>query len=98
MRDKSDITRRLHSLEKQLVSILYALAEVFNELNTSYQYLIDSFPVTVYDYVRIPTCRLLQGEIYRGMSASKRRYFYDFRVQVITTADGLLVEYSISAG
>lgn len=98
MIDKSGFTRRLHSLEKQLVSIFYALAQVLKELNTSCQYLIDSFPVAVCDNIRIPTCRLLQGEVYRGKSASKRRYFYGFRVQVITTADGLPVEYFISAG
>ncbi|HEY9300904.1 MAG TPA: IS982 family transposase [Phormidium sp.] len=98
MIDKSGFSRRLHCLEKQLVSIFYALAEVLKELNTSCQYLIDSFPVPVCDNIRIPTCRLLQGEAYRGKSASKRRYFYGFRVQVITTADGLPVEYFISAG
>jgi hypothetical protein len=98
MIDKSGFTRRLHRLEKQLVSIFYALAEVLKELNTTCQYLIDSFPVAVCDNIRIPACRLLQGEVYRGKSASKRRYFYGFRVQVITTADGLPVEYFICAG
>jgi hypothetical protein len=98
MIDKSGFTRRLHSLEKQLVSIFYALAEVLKELNTTCQYLIDSFPVAVCDNIRIAHCRLLQGEAYRGKSASKRRYFYGFRVQVITTADGVPVEYFISAG
>jgi len=98
MIDKSGFSRRLHSLEKQLVSIFYALAEVLKELNTSCQYLIDSFPVAVCENIRIPTCRLLQGEAYRGKSASKRKYFYGFRVQVITTGDGLPVEYFIAAG
>jgi hypothetical protein len=98
MIDKSGFSRRLHSLEKQLISIFYALAEVLKELNTSCQYLIDSFPVAVCDNIRIASCKLLQGEAYRGKSASKRRYFYGFRVQVITTADGLPVDYFISAG
>lgn len=98
MIDKSGFNRRLHKLEKQLVSIFYALAEVLKELNTSCQYLIDSFPVAVCENIRIPTCRLLQGEAYRGKSVSKRRYFYGFRVQVITTTDGLPIDYFISAG
>jgi hypothetical protein len=98
MIDKSGFTRRLHSLEKQLVSIFYALAEVLKELNTCCKYMIDSFPVAVCDNIRIPSCRLLKGEAYRGKSASKRRYFYGFRVQVITTVDGLPVDYFISAG
>ena len=98
MIDKSGFSPRLLSLEKQLVSIFYALAEVLKELNTSCQYLIDSFPVAVCDNIRIAACRLLQGEAYRGKSASKRRYFYGFRVQVTTTVDGLPVDYFISAG
>ncbi len=52
MIDKSGFTRRLHSLEKQLISIFYALAEVLKELNTTCQYLIDSFPVAVCDNIR----------------------------------------------
>lgn len=98
MINKSGFSRHLHSLEKQLVSIFYTLAEVIKELNTTGQYLIESFPVAVCDNIRIPTCRLLQGEVYRGKSASKHRYFYGFRVQVITTADGVPVDYFVCAG
>jgi hypothetical protein len=98
MIDKSGFTRRLHSLEKQLLSIFSALASTLKEFNTCCQYMIDSFPVAVCDNIRIPSCRLLKGEAYRGKSASKRRYFYGFRVQVITTGDGLPVDYFISAG
>ena len=50
------------------------------------------------DNIRILRCRLLQDEHYRGKNASKRRYFYGFKVQVITTADGLPVQFYIHAG
>lgn len=45
----------------------------------------------------IHRCRLLEGEAYRGYSASKRRYFYGFKVQLLMTHDGLPVELYIHA-
>ena len=41
---------------------------------------------------------MLRNEAYRGYNASKREYFYGFKVEVITTADGIPVEYFIVAG
>jgi len=45
-----------------------------------------------------PGCRTLQGKAYHGYNASKRGYFYGVTGQVITTAEGIPVEYFISAG
>lgn len=98
MIDKSGFIRRLHGLREAMQALFYALAHTLKELNTTTQYLIDSFPVAVCDNIRIPSCRLVQGEHFRGKSASKRRYFYGFRVQVITTAEGLPVDFYIHAG
>ena len=97
MIDKSGFTRRLHKLQHQLTALFIALANTLKELNTSSQYLIDSFPVAVCENIRISRCRLLQGEAYRGKNASKRRYFYGFKVQVITTQEGLPVQFYIHA-
>jgi hypothetical protein len=98
MIDKSGFTRRLHGLHQQLLALFLALSDTIKQLNTSCQYLIDSFPVAVCDNIRIARCRLLQDERYRGKNVSKRRYFYGFKVQVITTADGLPVQFYIHAG
>ena len=98
MIDKSGFIRRLHKLQDQLTALFLALGNTLKELNTSCRYLIDSFPVAVCENIRIPCCRLLQGEAYRGKNASKRHYFYGFKVQVITTEDGLPVEFYIHAG
>ncbi len=98
MIDKSGFIRRLHKLQDQLTTLFLALGNTLKELNTTCRYLIDSFPVAVCDNIRIPRCRLLQGEAYRGKNASKRRYFYGFKVQVITTEAGLPVEFYIHAG
>ncbi len=89
MIDRSGFVRRLHGLKEQLVALFLALGQTLKQLNTSARYLIDSFPVAVCDNIRIRRCRLLKGQDYRGYCASKRRYFYGFRVQVITTEAGL---------
>lgn len=98
MIDKSGFVRRLHGLKEQLVALFLALGQTLKQLNASSRYLIDSFPVAVCDNIRIPRCRLLKGQGYRGYCASKRRYFYGFRVQVVTTEAGLPVQFYIHAG
>lgn len=96
MMDKSGFIRRLHGLQNPLIALFRALGQSLKELNTGCRYLIDSFPVAVCDTIRIN--HLLQNEAYRGKNASKRRYFYGFKVQVITTEAGLPVQFYIHAG
>jgi len=98
MIDKSGFIRRLHGLKEQLLALFTALGRSIKQLNTSCRYLIDSFPVSVCDNIRIQRAHLLQGERYRGKCVSKRCYFYGFRVQVITTDQGLPVQFYIHAG
>jgi len=96
--DKSNFNRHLHRLAQTISSLFFALGQAWKVLNISSQYLIDSFPVTVCRNIRIPRCKLLDNEAYRGKNASKREYFYGFKVQVITTSEGVPVEYFICAG
>lgn len=96
--DKSNFNRHLHRLAPTTTSLFLALGQTIKQLNISSQYAIDSFPVAVCRNIRIPRCKLLKGEAYRGKNASKREYFYGFKVQIITTIDGLPVEYFICAG
>lgn len=96
--DKSGFTRQLHRLHATLHSLFFALGHHLKALNTQARYVIDSFPVAVCDNLRISRCRLLQGDAYRGYAASKRRYFFGFKVQLVMTHDGLPVELYIHAG
>ena len=96
--DKSNFNRHLHRLAPVISSLFFALGQSLKQLNISSEYLIDSFPVTVCRNIRIPRCKLLDNEAYRGKNTSKREYFYGFKVQIITTVDGLPVEYFICAG
>jgi hypothetical protein len=98
MLEKSAFNRRLHKLENTLEALFYYLSSLFKQLNVDKQYLIDSFPVAVCDNIRISRSRIVKGEDFRGKIASKKRYFYGFRVQLITTKAGLPVQYFIHPG
>lgn len=96
--EKSAFNRRLHWLAHTLSVLFYYLADFFKALNISGQYLIDSFPVAVCDNIRIGRCRLVEGEQYRGKIASKRRFFFGFRVQLITTLNKQPVQFFLLPG
>lgn len=96
--DKSNFNRHLHRLSKLISWIFMALGQTLKELNTSSRYLIDSFPVAVCRNIRISRSKIITGEAYRGFNASKKEYFYGFKVQVITTDEGIPVDFFITAG
>jgi len=98
MPHKSNFNRMLHRLSSVIAAIFLALGQSLKELNCSSEYVIDSFPVAVCRNIRINRCRLLQNEAYRGYNASKREYFYGFKVEVIITAEGMPVVYFIVVG
>ena len=94
---KSNFNRHLHRLAPTISSLFFALGQTIKQLNIDSQYLIDSYPVAVCKNIRIKNCKLLDNEAYRGKSVSKREYFYGFKIQVITTADGIPVEFFIQS-
>lgn len=57
-------------------------------MNFQTTYSIDSFPVTICHNIRIANFRIVKGEEYRGKYASKRVYFYGFKVHMIVTLAG----------
>jgi hypothetical protein len=98
MLSKSRLCRRLHKVEELAVSLFHQLGWLFKQTNASTQYLLDSFPVSVCDNIRIKRCRLARGEKYRGKCAAKRRYFFGVKVHVVTTDSGLPVEFAFMPG
>jgi hypothetical protein len=92
MLEASRFSRRWHRLFLQLLDLFDALGTVFKTLNASGEYLLDSFPVALCDNIRIPRVRLVRSEDYRGYIASKKRYFYGIRVQLLCTNTGIPVE------
>lgn len=98
MLSRSRLSRRLTRLAELVEMIFHQLGLTLKELNPESRYALDSFPVAVCDNIRIPRCRLTQEADYRGYLASKRRYFYGVRVQVVVTVQGLPVEFCILPG
>lgn len=82
--------------------LFHRVGSHLKDLNVGSRYLLDSFPVVICDNIRIHRCRLTQKAIdkedYRGRMASKRRYFYGVRVQLLTTETGVPVEIAILPG
>jgi len=98
MLGKSRFNRRLHAVAELIYDLQHQLGQVWMTLNEKSEYVLDSFPVAVCDNIRIPHCRLLKGEEYRGYIASKKRYFYGIRLHLIGTADGIPVEWVFLPG
>ena len=95
MLSRSRLSRRLARLSDLVEIVFHQLGATLKELNTESRYALDSFPVAICDNIRIPRCRLAQGAHYRGYVASKRRYIYGVRVQVIVTVEGFPVEFCV---
>lgn len=98
MLSRSRLSRRLTRLNELVEIIFHQLGLTLKELNTESRYAMDSFPLAVCDNIRIARCRLTQAANYRGYLASKRRYFYGVRVQVMVTVEGIPVEFCILPG
>lgn len=96
--NKSNFNRILHSLTDLISDLFFSLGLIFKELNIQSIYLIDSFPIPVCKNIRISGSKIIKGEEFRGYNASKREYFYGFKVHVITTGEGIPVEILITAG
>jgi hypothetical protein len=98
MLSRSRFSRRLSRLSHLVQIVFHQLGWTLKELNLESRYSLDSFPLPVCDNIRISRCRIAQGTEFRGYLASKRRYFYGVRVQVLVTVEGLPVEFAILPG
>ncbi|MBD2756554.1 hypothetical protein IC230_26945 [Spirosoma sp. BT704] len=92
---RSQFNRRVHALQDRLQELLALLSSWAKAENT--QFAIDLCPLPVCKNIRISRCQLVEGEAYRGYNASKREYFYGYKVHFITAADGRIVEFERSA-
>lgn len=95
---KSRFNRRLHNVADLIYDLQQQLGQMWSKVTNTSEYLLDSFPVVVCDNIRIRTCRLVQGEEYRGYIASKKRYFYGIRIHLVATEQGVPVEWIFLPG
>ena len=95
---KSRLNRRLHRLKDTVAIAFDFLAQMWKTLDTDGIYVIDSFPVSVCDNIRIRRAKLYRDETYRGYQASKRRYFYGLKIHLMVTSAGQPVECVLTPG
>jgi len=95
---RSRLSRRLTRLADLIQLLFHQTGSVLKQLHWESRYVLDSFPVPVCDNIRVPRCRLIQDERYRGQVKSKRRYFYGVKVQVMATTEGVPVEFCVLPG
>jgi IS5 family transposase len=98
MLSRSRLCRRLHAVADLAYTLFHQLGSALKEMSASTKYLLDSFPVAACDNIRIKRARLLRGAQWRGRSAAHRRYFYGVKVQVVTTEEGVPVEFAFLPG
>ena len=99
MLSSSRFNRRMHSFGvERLQDVQAIIGTIFKEANSTGEYAVDSFPVPCCDNIRIFHSRILNGEEYRGYTASKKRYFYGFKAHVLVTVNGDVVEFVLTPG
>lgn len=85
MLNKSRFNRRLHRLESLLFNLFFQIGQYLKDIKGADSYVIVSIPVA-------------EGKQWRGKQSSMRRYFYSVKVQVLTTGQGIPVEFGFVPG
>jgi hypothetical protein len=98
MLEKSRFNRRLHGISMLMNDMFHQMGMIIKEISDSTEYLLDSFPVPICDNIRIFNVKLIKSEELLGYIASKKRYFYGVRVQLLTTKGGIPVEFVFMPG
>ena len=78
--------------------IFHQLGMILKEISEHTEYLLDSFPIPLCDNIRIFNVKLIDSEDFRGYIASKKRYFYGVKIHLISTKDGIPVEFVFMPG
>lgn len=96
--DYSRFIRRLNNLHNQIDYIFGVLSEVFYKTSKSEIYSVDSFPVEVCKLERSMNCNIYNHKDMKGYNASKKRFFYGFKVHMVVSTNKEPVHCYISYG
>jgi len=94
----SRFIRRLNRLESQIEQLFQFLSELFIKLNGLEIYSVDSFPVELCKIEREKRSKLWGDSSLKGYNASKKKYFYGFKVHMVVTTNQEPVSFYISEG
>lgn len=96
--DYTRFLRRLAKINKVLSTLFVFLSSLFQRLNGTQIYSVDSFPVELCQITRQSRVRLWSDPSLKGYNASKGRFFYGFKVHMLVTTDKEPVMVYISEG
>lgn len=97
MLSESRLNRRMHEIDiSTWQRIFQIIARTFQEQDQNLEYLIDSMPVEVCMNVRSYRCKLLNGKEFIGFCKAKKKFYYGFKLHMITTSKGLPIEFIIT--
>jgi hypothetical protein len=86
---------------KQATNLWDAIRYVHLELLALFQdrdlYLADGFPLEICHLARCNRCTLFDGKVSKGYCAAKQEHYYGFKVLLVTTEQGIPVNYMIDA-
>ena len=94
----SRFIRRINQLEEVIEKLFIYISEIFIKLNGSQIYSVDSFPVEICQIQREKRSRLWRDIKLKGYNASKKRYFYGFKVHMVVTTNQEPISVYISQG
>jgi hypothetical protein len=94
----SRFIRRLNKLESVIEELFYFLSQICMKINASQTYSVDSFPVEIYQIQREKRSRLWKDTSLKSYNASKKKYFYGFKVHMVVTTNQEPISVYISEG
>ncbi len=97
MLSESRLNRQLHAIDASIWQMAFHIvAQVFHRENNTLEYLVDSMPVEVCANYRSYRCKILKGKEFIGFCKAKKKFYYGFKLHMLTTASGLPVEFIIT--
>lgn len=89
---------RFNRRSRKLLQLIQLIRQKMNqEVDLTRQFLIiDSFPVPVCQPIRNHRVKIFHGYADIGYKATKKIYYYGFKVHAITSDDGYLLDYTVT--
>lgn len=97
MLSESRLNRRMHEIDITVwQSIFQAIVRIFEKQEQTFEFLVDSMPIEVCMNVRSYRCRLLSGREFIGFCKAKKKFYYGFKLHMITNCKGRPIEFIIT--
>src|SRR5262249_8489772 len=94
---ESRLNRRMHEIGISIwQNIFHAITRLLSDNQESFEYIVDSMPVEVCMNVRSYRCKLLSGKQFIGFCKAKKKFYYGFKLHMITNTKGKPIEFVIT--